>query len=211
MQLDQGRSHTELIMEKGSILREEGTIALLNELGLPPDHEGIGLELLGATESRYVRDLKLNLKAALKSDHIDAKGTALIGLCVAATLKNDPLMGYFRPMAAEHGATPEETAEAVACASLLSTNNVITRFRHYTGKDKYKELRAGLRMNIMLSPATGKEFFELMSTVVSAVNACEACVNSHEASLMSLGTPEERVFDAIRLAGVVVALDRVVH
>jgi alkyl hydroperoxide reductase subunit D len=46
---------------------------------------------------------------------------------------------------------------------------------------------------------------------VSAANGCEACVNSHEASLMELGTSEERVFDAIRIAGVVVALDRVVR
>jgi alkyl hydroperoxide reductase subunit D len=46
---------------------------------------------------------------------------------------------------------------------------------------------------------------------VSAVNGCEQCVKSHEASLIALGTPEERIWDAIRLAGVVVSLDRVVQ
>src|SRR5690349_9512893 len=100
-------------MKKEPGMREEGTIALLNELGLAPDHNGVGLDLLGEVESRYVRDLKLNLKAVLKSEHIDAKGTALLALCIAANQGNDALMGHFRPLAAEHGATPEETAEAV--------------------------------------------------------------------------------------------------
>jgi alkyl hydroperoxide reductase subunit D len=92
----------------------------------------------------------------------------------------------------------------------LACNNVTYRFRHFTGKPKYDELRMGLRMNIMMSPATGKEFFELMSLAVSAVNGCEMCVKSHEASLIALGATEERIWDAIRLSGVVVSLDRVV-
>ncbi|MFT3885547.1 MAG: carboxymuconolactone decarboxylase family protein [Flavobacteriales bacterium] len=198
-------------MEATVNTREEGTTGLLEELGLPAGHAGLALDLLGGVESRYMRDLKLNLKGVLKSAHIDAKGTALLALCIAANQGNTALTASFHKLAKENGANAEELAEAVACASLLSTNNVITRFRHFTGKDSYKQLRAGLRMNIMLSPATGKEFFELMSTAVSAVNGCQQCVSSHEASLMELGTSPERVFDAIRIAGVVVALDRVVR
>lgn len=193
-----------------TIVREEGVTGLLEELGLPADHAGAALDLLGATESRYVRDLKMNLKAVLKSAHIDAKGTALLALSIAANQKNDTLVTFFRATAATHGGTPEELAEAVACASLLACNNVTYRFRHFTGKPKYEELRMGLRMNIMMAPVTGKEFFELMSLAVSAVNGCELCVKSHEASLIELGASEERIWDAVRLAGVVVSLDRVV-
>lgn len=193
-----------------TITREEGVTGLLEELSLPADHAGAALDLLGATESRYVRDLKMNLKAVLKSTHIDAKGTALLALSIAANQKNTALMAYFEQLAIANGGSVEETAEAVACASLLACNNVTYRFRHFTGKPKYDELRMGLRMNIMMSPATGKEFFELMSLAVSAVNGCELCVKSHEASLIALGTTEERIWDAVRLSGVVVSLDRVV-
>lgn len=193
-----------------TITREEGVTGLLEELALPADHAGAALDLLGTTESRYVRDLKMNLKAVLKSAHIDAKGTALLALSIAANQKNAALTAYFKELAATNGATSEETAEAVACASLLACNNITYRFRHFTGKPKYDELRMGLRMNIMMNPATGKEFFELMSLAVSAVNGCELCVKSHEASLIALGTTEERIWDAIRLSGVVAGLDRVV-
>lgn len=193
-----------------TIVREEGVTGLLEELALAPDHAGVALDVLGATENRYVRDLKMNLKAVLKSAHIDNKGTALLALSIAANQKNAALIASFKELAAGHGATMPELAEAIACASLLACNNVTYRFRHFIGRPKYDELRMGLRMNIMMSPATGKEFFELMSLAVSAVNGCELCVKSHEASLLELGATEDRIWDAVRLAGVVVSLDRVV-
>jgi alkyl hydroperoxide reductase subunit D len=66
-------------------------------------------------------------------------------------------------------------------------------------------------MNIMMKPVTGKAFFELMSLAVSAVNGCEMCVKSHEQSVLNLGDSEERVFDAIRLASIVVSIDKFVR
>jgi alkyl hydroperoxide reductase subunit D len=55
----------------------------------------------------------------------------------------------------------------------------------------------------MARPILGKEFFELVSLAVSAVNGCEACVVSHEASVRANGSSEARIFDAIRIASVV--------
>jgi alkylhydroperoxidase/carboxymuconolactone decarboxylase family protein YurZ len=135
---------------------EEGTVALLEEVGLPADHANEALRLLGATESRYVRDLKLNLKAVLKSPHLDGKQAALLALSVAANQKNGPLTHHFAEAAAQAGATAEECAEAVACASLLAANNVLYRFRHFADKEKYNELRPALRMNIMMNPGHGE-------------------------------------------------------
>lgn len=189
---------------------EEGTAALLEEVGAPAGHANAALQLLGSVPSRYARDLKLNLKAVLKSAHLSEKEAALLALSIAANQKNGPLTAHFQAMASSAGAIAEETAEAVACASLLAANNVLYRFRHFAGKEKYNELRPGLRMNIMMSPATGKHLFELMSLAVSAVNGCEQCVKSHEASLIALGASEEQVWDAIRIASVVASYDRVV-
>jgi len=63
----------------------------------------------------------------------------------------------------------------------------------------------------MMKPITGKEFFELMSLAVSAVNGCEMCVNSHEDSLMKLGAKEERVFDAVRIASLITATGKIIY
>ncbi|MBS1547067.1 MAG: carboxymuconolactone decarboxylase family protein [Bacteroidetes bacterium] len=190
---------------------EEGTAALLQEVGAAADHANAALHLMGSVPSRYARDLKLNLKGVLKSAHLSDKETSLLALSIAANQKNGPLTVHFQAMAAQAGATADETAEAVACASLLAANNVLYRFRHFAGKEKYQELRPGLRMNIMMNPATGKHLFELMSLAVSAVNGCEQCVKSHEASLIALGASEEQVWDAIRIASVVTSYDRVVY
>lgn len=190
---------------------EEGTAALLEEVGASLEHANSALHALGAVPSRYARDLKLNLKAVLKSSHLDGKQAALVALSVAANQKNDPLIDHFSRLATGEGANEEELAEAVACASLLAANNVLYRFRHFAGKEKYNELRPSLRMNIMMNPATGKHLFELMSLAVSAVNGCEQCVKSHEDSLIGLGATEEQVWDAMRIASVVTSYDRIVH
>jgi alkyl hydroperoxide reductase subunit D len=78
-------------------------------------------------------------------------------------------------------------------------------------KEKYNEIPARIKMNIMARPVVGKEFFELISLAVSAVNGCEMCVTSHEASLIELGSKEERIFESVRLAAVITSLSKVVY
>lgn len=189
---------------------DESTRELLDELNITPENMGSGLQLLEESNSRYIRDLKVNLKNVLVSDHLSSKETALLGLSIAVNNKNEVLKEYFKKLSEKEGASAEEISEAVACASLLAANNVFYRFRHFLGKQKYNELPGRIKMNIMMKPVLGKEFFELVSLAVSAVNGCEMCVKSHEASLIQLGATEERIFDAIRLASVVSSVDRLV-
>jgi lipoyl-dependent peroxiredoxin subunit D len=102
-------------------------------------------------------------------------------------------------------------AEAVSCASLLASNNIFYRFRHFTQKEKYTQIPARIRMQIMMKPVTSKEFFELMSLAISAVNGCEMCVNAHEDSLIKMNTKEERIFDAVRIASLVTATGKIIY
>jgi alkyl hydroperoxide reductase subunit D len=183
---------------------------LLSDLGLDEAYTSSSLNALVDGESRYVKDLRVNLKNTLKSDHLDKKETALLSLAVAVNLKNEPLKNTFRRLAEEHEASGEEIADSVACASLLAANNVFYRFRHFVGKESYNQMPARIKMNIMARPRLEKELFELISLAVSAVNGCEMCVQSHEASLLDMGSSEERIFDAIRLASIVTSLDKVV-
>lgn len=183
---------------------------ILESIGLDKDYRTNSLTLLEKGESRYLRDLKLNFTSILTSAQLSAKECALLGLSIAVNNNNTPLTAYFTQYAEAQEATAAEIAEAVGCASLLACNNVFYRFRHFTQKEKYTQIPARIRMQLMMKPVTGKEFFELMSLAVSAVNGCEMCVNSHEDSLIKLATTEERIFDAIRIASLVTATGKVI-
>jgi alkyl hydroperoxide reductase subunit D len=183
---------------------------ILQSVGVDVAYRNSSLTLLEKGESRYLRDLKLNFTSTLTSEHISAKDCALLALSTAINNNNVILTDYFTRYAEEQGATPSETAEAAGCASLLASNNVFYRFRHFTQKEKYTQIPARIRMQLMMKPVTGKEFFELMSLAISAVNGCEMCVNAHEDSLIKLGTTEERIFDAVRIASLVTATGKII-
>jgi alkyl hydroperoxide reductase subunit D len=183
---------------------------ILQSLGIDTAYRTASLTLLEKGESRYLRDLKLNLSSTLTSEQLNTKECALIGLSTAINNNNALLTQFFTLYAEEQGATAAETAEAAGCASLLASNNVFYRFRHFTQKEKYGQIPARIRMQLMMKPVTGKEFFELMSLAISAVNGCEMCVNSHEDSLIKLGATEERIFDAVRIASLVTATGKII-
>jgi alkyl hydroperoxide reductase subunit D len=183
---------------------------LLQSVAVDKDYRTESLTLLEKGESRYLRDLKLNLTSTLTSEHLSTKECALLGLSTAINNNNKPLTIFFTKYAEEQGATAAEIGEAAGCASLLASNNVFYRFRHFTQKEKYTQIPARIRMQLMMKPVTGKEFFELMSLAISAVNGCEMCVNAHEDSLIKLGTTEERIFDAVRIASLVTATGKII-
>lgn len=184
---------------------------LLQSIGVNITYRTESLFLLEKGESRYLRDLKLNFNSTLTSAHLNNKECALIGLSTAINNNNIPLTQFFTGYARDQDATTAEIAEAAGCASLLAANNIFYRFRHFTKKEKYSQLPVRIRMQIMGSPVTGKEFFELMSLAISAVNGCEMCVNAHEESLIKLGATEERVFDAVRIASLVTSTGKIIY
>lgn len=187
---------------------------LLRDLRLPPagDNGRSSYPLLDSlveSGSRYVKDTRINLKNTLKSDHLSEKESALLAYAVAVNNGNERLQSAFAARARDAGAADAEISEMAACASLLSANNVLYRFRHFMessgGTTSYSERQARIKMSIMARPVTGKLFFELASLAVSAVNGCEACVTSHEKSVRAVGATEEQIFDAVRVAAVVTA------
>lgn len=196
---------------ESTITYSESTQEFLDFLKLEKDYSTHALDLLEEGKSRYLADLKINFKNSFESDYLSKKEIALLGVALAVNANSKVLRAFFSDNARQEGATAEEIAEAVACASLLSANNVFYRFRHFLNKEKYNEIPARIKMNIMARPVTGKEFFELVSLAVSAVNGCEMCVKAHEASLIELGAKEERVFEAVRLAAVITSLTKVVY
>jgi lipoyl-dependent peroxiredoxin subunit D len=180
---------------------------LFADLNIPADYKSDSLQKLAAVDSRYLKDLKLNVSAVLKSTNLNRKEAYLLSLSVAVNEKHYVLINAFETLTKQEGATDAEIAEIHACTSLMNTNNIFYRFRHYLPQNQYyNNTPAGLRMSIMMSPVVGKEFFELVSLVVSALNGCELCVTSHEASVKQHGASEARIYDAVRLGAVMKSL-----
>ena len=195
------------LLAMGTPVVNETLQNLLQDLGIDPAYTSSSLASLVAVNSRYIKDLKLNVSGTLGSNNLTRKEAYLLALSVAVNEKHTVLITAFENLATKEGATPEEIAETHGCASLLSLNNVFYRFRHYMhGNEYYNKQPAGMRMSLMMNPVMGKGLFELMSLVVSAVNGCEKCVVSHEHSVKEQGASEQRIYDAIRLGAVIRSL-----
>lgn len=176
---------------------------LLAEVNLPAAFESIFLDRLNTLDHRYIKDLKINVSNALKAQTLKEKEAVLLALSVAINEKSTTLISSLEELAKSKGAEEKELLEVAACVSLMNANNVLYRFRHFMDKETYNNIPAGVRMSIMMNPVLGKEFFELLSLVISAINGCEMCVTSHEASVKSHGASEQRIFDAVRLGAVI--------
>ena len=164
------------------------------------------LQTLAATDARYLKDLKINVTNAIEATSLSKKEAYLVGLAVAVNEKHEALQASLARLATAEGATEKEIAETISCASLMAANNVFYRFRHFVNKEYYTATPAGIRMSIMANPVLGKEFFELLSLVVSALNGCEMCVTSHEEALLKHGTSQQRILEAVRLGAILRSL-----
>jgi len=176
--------------------------SLYKEVNLPAEFESVLINKLAALDHRYLKDLKINVGNVLKSQTLNRKEALLLALSVAVNEKNAALIAALEELAKAEGADEKEIAEVTACVSLMNANNVFYRFRHFMHKEFYDNAPAGIKMSIMVNPVLGKEFFELLSLVVSALNGCEMCVTSHEQSVLNHGGTQARIFDAVRLGAI---------
>jgi alkyl hydroperoxide reductase subunit D len=184
-------------------IKNETLGRILSDYNLAENNLSYGVELLAGKDHKYLKDLRINLTNALAYPNLTKKESYLLALAVAINEKHNTLINSFLPLAEKEGVTTEEIAELYALVSLMNVNNIFYRFRHFTNKEYYNNTPAGIKMSIMMNPVLGKEFFELASLAVSAINGCEMCVNAHEESVLKHGATEARIYDAIRLTAVV--------
>lgn len=154
----------------------------------------------------YAKDLKLNFSSVVRQQ-TELTEQQVWGTVVASAVasRNEQLIGAVLEEAATH-MTPEALDAAKAAAAIMGMNNVFYRFKHLTSNEKYSTMRSGLRMNVMRTHGIDPLDFELWATVVSAINNCAACVDSHEKMLREKGLSEEKILAAIRIASVVHAI-----
>ncbi|MFT4031839.1 MAG: carboxymuconolactone decarboxylase family protein [Siphonobacter sp.] len=180
---------------------------LLAEINLSDSFESLWIDRLNTTDHRYLKDLRINVQNVLKSQNITKKEALLLTLSVAINEKQSKeIIEGIESLLKAAGTEEKEIQEVAACVSLMNANNIFYRFRHFMDSETYNTMPAGIKMSIMMNPVLGKEFFELLSLAISAINGCEMCVTSHEASVRQHGASQARVFDAVRLAAVMKSL-----
>ncbi len=177
--------------------------SLLKEVNLPESFESALLDKLSDVDHRYLKDLKVNVSNVLKYQNLTRKEILFLALGTAINEKQPDLAAGLEELAQNEGATEGEIAEVAACVSLMNANNVFYRFRHFVKKEYYETTPAGIKMSIMMNPVLGKEFFELLSLTISALNGCELCVASHEQSVLNHGGTQARIYDAVRIGAVI--------
>lgn len=156
----------------------------------------------------YAKDLRLNLESVLGeggAPGLDQKQIALVALASAIAARHAPLTRAVTEFAAKH-AQPVELDGVRAAAAIMGMNNIYYRFTHAVSDPEYSNLRASLRMNVMVRPGYDKICFELASLAVSAINGCSACMDSHEKTLRQHGLGAQAVQSAARIAAVIHAV-----
>jgi alkyl hydroperoxide reductase subunit D len=166
----------------------------------------MNLDVILETIPSYAKDLKLNFSSVMRQrnelNEQQAWGT-LVACSIAS--RNERLT----VAALEEGAThlsSEAWEAAKGAAAIMGMNNVFYRFLHLTSNEKYRTMRAGLRMNVIRTHGIDPLDFELWCLAVSAINGCGACIDSHEKVLREKGFAEEKVLAAVRIAAVIHAI-----
>lgn len=160
------------------------------------------IETLRAQIPDAAKDIALNLQSVLQGGALNPAQKWGVAIATAYAARNPELTSAVIADAAKEIA-PEVIEDAKAAAALMGMNNVYYRFRHMIGKETYSTKPARLRMNRLVKPATNKVDFELFSLAVSAVNGCEACLQSHEKVVLEGGLTEDAVHDAVRIAATI--------
>ncbi|HEY0264095.1 MAG TPA: carboxymuconolactone decarboxylase family protein [Granulicella sp.] len=162
-------------------------------------------DLMGGLPA-YAKDLKLNYSSLVKQN-TELTPQQLWGTVVAAAIatRNAELTAAIIAEAAA-ALTPDALDAVKAAAAIMGMNNIYYRFHHLTTNEKYATLPARLRMNALRGHSVPAVDFELWCLVVSAVNACEKCVDSHEKVLREKGANEDLINAAVRVTAVIHAI-----
>lgn len=164
------------------------------------------LDALIETLPDYAKDMRLNFSSVV-SNQTDLSEQQLWGTVAACAMasRNEDLTAAALEEAASH-LSPQALEAAKSAAAVMGMNNMYYRFLHLSSNEKYKTMRAGLRMNVIRTHGIEPLDFELWCLAASAINGCGACVDSHEKVLREKGFGEEKVLAAVRVASVLHAV-----
>lgn len=165
----------------------------------------MAIERLKAALPAYAKDIKLNLGAVLRSETLNSQQVWGSALAAALATRNSEVIAAIEAEAREH-LSPEALNAAKAAASIMAMNNIYYRFVHLASGEDYSSMPARLRMTVIAKPGVDQVDFELWSLVVSAINGCGLCIDSHEQVLRKKGLSKDAIQDAVRIAATIHAV-----
>lgn len=149
------------------------------------------------------RDLSLNFKKVLEDSPLEPQERFMNLLAVSVALENKHMVELAKSILIELGTSHEVIQESAEVAGIMGMNNVYYKFKSFLPPEVAADYqRAGLRMNSLGKPVSGKKDFEMLSLSVSIVNACPVCVASHEKAVRDHGVSVDKIHDLARLAAV---------
>ena len=163
------------------------------------------IETLKNAIPAYAKDLKLNLSSVAADTTLTAQQTVGGLLAAAIASRNEAVIAAISAEAAAV-LTREAFDAAKTAAAIMAMNKIYYRFVHLASEPEYGTLPARLRMNALANPGVDKVDFELWSLIVSAVNGCGMCIDSHEKVLRKAGVTTAQIQQAVRIAAVVHAV-----
>ena len=167
------------------------------------------LEQLLETIPEYARDLKLNMGSVLRQTELTPQQTWGTAVSCAIACRNPQLLESVLEEASKH-LNEQAMFAAKGAAAVMGMNNIFFRFRHLSSNEKYSQIPARLRMQMVARHGSDPVDFELWCLAVSAINGCATCVEAHEKVLLEKGVSEETILAAVRIASTIHGLAAVV-
>lgn len=158
------------------------------------------IEKLTETFPDEGKDIRINFQNVLTQSSLAPEQAWGVALSCAYAARNRELVDAVLAEARASEVGEAILSDAKAAAILMGMNNVFYRFRHIVDKDEYAQKPARLRMQRLARVTSNKANFELFCLAVSAINNCQSCVRSHEATVIEQGLSADQVHDAVRIA-----------
>lgn len=156
----------------------------------------------------YAQDVKRTLAVCLEDEILNP--TQKWG-CLVAAAQALAVPELTRAIETESPLSAQVHDAAKAVAAVMGMNNIYFRSTHLMKNGEYAAMRAGIRMSALQSSMAEKADLDLWAVTVSAINACGACLDDHEASARKAGASAAQVQAALKLAGAIGALAAVLR
>jgi alkyl hydroperoxide reductase subunit D len=158
----------------------------------------------------YAKDIGTNLSVLAEETLLSDQAKWGCFVASACAVGEPETLAAINVAAREAGLSAEAFDAARTAAAIMAMNNVYFRALHLMEAPEYKALPSRLRMNRLAHhPGVDTVDYELWCVAVSAINACGACLDDHEAALRARGVQPIQVQAALRIAAVVNAVARV--
>ena len=167
------------------------------------------IETLRAKLPAFAKDIATNLVVLAGETVLSDQARWGAFVASAWTVGEPTTMRAIAEAARAGGLSPEAFEAARRAAAVMAMNNVYFRAVHLMAAPEYRNLPSRLRMDRLAHPGVAVVDYELWRLAVSAINGCGACLDAHEAELRARGVEPVQVQAALRIAGVVNAVGRV--